>query len=449
MFRDHRPGSYNIIRTGIILMLISSTVQLAPFEIPIVNDIFVGEAVGGKIWTDETDSDFNQGTLDKVKVQNTGKNGNITLDKTYWSCISPSEVEHPIAERGAELSFIYGTDKIILFGGYRSSKNYDETWIYDLSENIFIKLDPETKPGARSGHSMAPIYGTDKVLLYGGTNYDNRTWIYDLSESSWIDMRPPDGHPDYRISHAMASIYGDDKVLLYGGYVPADNDDTWVYDLSDNKWTKKMPAANPGVRWAHRMATVDCDDRVVLFGGTDTVELMNDTWIYDLSEDNWTLMTCDPAPAARNSHGMVMLHGQDKILLFGGTRGTWPHFNDTWEYDVGDNTWTERSPQNRPSGRYSFGMSSFWGSDRTLIYGGVIDSPGKDQESWMYDHSDNNWTLQDHSDQSPISLSGHRLASIYNDDRLIMFGGFDGDVYIDQTREYDQSRNKWYIKMQM
>jgi len=43
---------------------------------------------------------------------------------------------------------------------------------------------------------------------------------------------------------------GEDKALLFGGKVSGSaNDETWVYDLSDNTWTQKNPSTKPSVRY--------------------------------------------------------------------------------------------------------------------------------------------------------------------------------------------------------
>ena len=50
--------------------------------------------------------------------------------------------------------------------------------------------------------------------------------------------------PSARDLHAMATL-GGDQVLLFGGDAGAYNGETWVYDLSDGKWSNMAPAAAP------------------------------------------------------------------------------------------------------------------------------------------------------------------------------------------------------------
>jgi hypothetical protein len=129
---------------------------------------------------------------------------------------------------------------------------------------------------------MAPVFGTDQVVLFGGfrdRTYSD-TWLYDISDNSW-ELQSPDTSPRPRTGHTMVSIYGDDKVVLFGG---TDDeiyyDDTWVYDLSDNLWTKRPQSVKPLGRSNHGMAAICEDDKAVIFGGSNASKDLVDTWVY-------------------------------------------------------------------------------------------------------------------------------------------------------------------------
>ena len=74
----------------------------------------------------------------------------------------------------------------------------------------------------------------------------------------------------------MASL-GGDQVLLFGGYDGARDGETWVYDLSDNNWTNMAPATGPSARYWHAMASLG-GDQVLLFGGYDGA-FDDETWL--------------------------------------------------------------------------------------------------------------------------------------------------------------------------
>jgi len=119
----------------------------------------------------------------------------------------------------------------------------------------------------------------------------------------------------------MAYI-GDDQILLFGGVISGSNkvDDTWIYDLSANTWTQKSPVGDvkPSARAEHGMAYIG-DDQVLVFGGNLSSDpwTSDETWVYDLSANTWTLKSPSSKPSARRSHTMVYI-GSDQVLLFGG-----------------------------------------------------------------------------------------------------------------------------------
>ncbi|MGB2806020.1 MAG: kelch repeat-containing protein, partial [Candidatus Zixiibacteriota bacterium] len=115
---------------------------------------------------------------------------------------------------------------------------------------------------------------------------------------------------------------------------PGCNDDTWVYDLSDKTWTQQDPSSRPPARMYHDMAYIG-DDQVLLFGGSDCATgNLADTWVYDLSDDNWTQDTNTIQPSARYGHGLseTSMDGTSYLVLFGGSSGG----GETWTFGGGD-----------------------------------------------------------------------------------------------------------------
>ena len=112
---------------------------------------------------------------------------------------------------------VFGTKKVVLFGGYAGGDN-NETWVYDLNNNSWTNMTPAIHPHGMRGHVMASIYGQDRVILYSGYYfpgiYPNETWMYDLSDNNWT-LQSPDLNPGSMRKHTMASVWGQDKVILY------------------------------------------------------------------------------------------------------------------------------------------------------------------------------------------------------------------------------------------
>jgi hypothetical protein len=227
-----------------------------------------------------------------------------------------------------------GGDQALLFGSADIPFD-DRSWVYDLSEDSWTSMNPATSPSNRWEHGMVRI-GNDQVLLFGGDGL-NDTWIYDLSENSWTEKTPPTNPPGGPSS--MAWI-GGDQALLFGGRADSVHNETWVYDLSENSWTQMMPSASPSRRNYHGMAWLG-GDRVLLYGGTSVFrEHYDDTWVYDLSENSWTEIAVPSAPRRRRDHDMAWLGG-GKVLMFGGwitgdTTYADTTYGDTWIFTGAD-----------------------------------------------------------------------------------------------------------------
>jgi len=95
---------------------------------------------------------------------------------------------------------------------------------------------------------------------------------------------------------SIASFWGIDEVLYYG------NDaQTWTYNLTSGKWIHKSPAVEPEAMYGYCAAAIHGTDKVLVFGGLYTYDssIRDETWIYDHSEDNWTKLSTNNTPPAR------------------------------------------------------------------------------------------------------------------------------------------------------
>ena len=291
------------------------------------------------------------------------------------------------------------------------------------------KRSSGNSPAARYLHAMASIWGEDKVLIYGG-HWLNDTWEYDLSIDTWTE-KTVSFYPNRRYCPEMASVFGDNKVVLFGGsWGSSLNDDTWVYNSSTGSWTQVLKSIRPPGRRFHAMSFVYGDDKVLLFGGSGNIitglNWLNDTWVYDLSDGTWAQKISSSEPTARGAHAMAPIFGTSKVLLFGGqsSLNQWEH--DTWVYDVNTNTWANKNPPiPGPNARCYHAMASIYGDDKVVLFGGMTSWGNYLDDNWVYDLSDNAWTkikLRNPSNKpGPRGCSG--LATIYQKDRTVLFGG--------------------------
>jgi hypothetical protein len=270
---------------------------------------------------------------DKVISVTNGVTWIFDLSDENWTAYTKSP--KPSIRRDPAMAGVYNTSWVILFGGMNKPNVYADTWMFNASNGTWINMNPPGSiPSARYVHAMATIYGTDKILLFGGhlgPINSNETWIYDLSANRWTRRRPKN-FPSARNYHAMAPIYGTDKVLLYGGW--PDNNESWIFDLSDNNWTLLSTKNSPNEKANHGMASIYGDDEVLLFGGREGTKWQtNDTWVFDYSANNWFKKWPGHSPSARTNHDTAMVYGTNKIVLFGG-QDKLGALRDTWVYNM-------------------------------------------------------------------------------------------------------------------
>ncbi len=293
------------------------------------------------------------------------------------------------------------SDRIVLFGGYHGGSTA-ETWVFDADPTSWQRMNPSVAPSPRDGFGLAYDARADRIVLFGGIrypNYDNdETWTYNLNANEWTNMHPVVS-PPARLGGLLEYNARLDQVVLFGGHNAAGTglSDTWAYNLTANSWTRMAPATSPAPYPFSATAYDAESDRVVLFGGQLDVGVANDTWAYDLANDTWTEMAPSHAPTPRAWDAAVYDPRADRVLLFGGDSAG---ENETWTYNLNANAWSELHPASAPPDRSGFAMAYDARSGRTILFGGMwpagsVGNPAltKNRETWSFDRTNNTWTM--------------------------------------------------------
>ncbi len=300
--------------------------------------------------------------------------GSVTVppDTARWTQRFPST--SPSARSGASMAYDAARGETVLFGGYDSSGNSSETWVWDGS--TWTRRTPATHPPAREGSAMTYDAARGEVVLFD--NADTWTW----NGTTWT-QRTPARSPDTRGSTTMAYDPDLSKVVLYGGNSGPDGtavrSDAWTWD--GTTWTEV--ASGPGARLAARMAW-DPDDHVLRMVqgqyGAGYSFSRDDTW--EWSAGVWS-------PAATGGYtaafgGLLyydLLRGQ--MVLFGGGYSAYGTTFDTeWVWSgVG---WTPSGVSPRPSARFYTAYAYDDARDELVMFGGLIDgrTGGLLAETW-------------------------------------------------------------------
>jgi hypothetical protein len=245
-------------------------------------------------------------------------------------------------------------NKVLFYGGVGDQPIYSDTWLFDLETMKWTELKPAKNPGPRRAFCMAQLM-ENKVVLFGGdSGYRcNDTWIYDITENNWtrVPLFIPDPMPP-KCEHGMMAQIDTGKVLFFGGWNAIKAlDETWLFDYSTMKWEKITPKDKPIPVSASSVANIN-KNQVVLWGGepnpNDSIARTDTVWIFNLQKSNWFKIETSIILKARFYHSMVKLEN-DKILLFAGSSLGGHLFNDSWLFTLQPNGVTENLTKNTQS----------------------------------------------------------------------------------------------------
>jgi len=282
----------------------------------------------------------------------------LDLEKGNWHEIKTPSGPSPRLSPG----FVYDPihRQVILFGGYTSGGRLDDTWLLNLNDYEWEKVDSALSPPARSDMGMAYDQSNEFVLLFGGYCLENLrdhcddTWVFDPDSNRWIEMNPASSPP---VMYGLTLDYDSEnnQFLLWGGLMSefrqggmasaGYNDSIWSYSVSENHWREISPGieSHPVARYWHQAAYDSEYPGLLVFGGDGGYSYLADTWFFDLESESWTRKRSDLAPPARIVGSAVYSPDYGQVILFGGLDNDFSNLNDTWSYSNISGEWEQIS----------------------------------------------------------------------------------------------------------
>ncbi len=234
------------------------------------------------------------------------------------------------------------------------------------------------------------------------------------------------GGPTARTGTAVAYDQSRGVTVLFGGYRAGRLGDTWEWD--GQVW--RLVATDGPARDRHAMVYDSVRNVIVLFGGFPDY---NETWEWDGRE--WVRRSTT-GPHGRIDHAMAFDEDRGVTVLFGGWDTRDEQFKDTWEWDGA--TWTLVSTTG-PRERLLHKMVYDRSLRRVVMYGGNYGTSfgGRWADTWEWDGR--SWSF--HGIDGPGERSSHLLAYDVVRDRVVLFGGFDGNSRLHDT--WERSDGVW------
>jgi N-acetylneuraminic acid mutarotase len=238
-----------------------------------------------------------------IAVDHNGSTWAYNFKKNRWKNMNP--LTSPSGRAGQGMAYDKESDRIIMFGGF-GGKSIDDsvfsdTWTYDFNANQWTKMNPKLSPSARMYFAMTYDAENDKVILWGGRKKDpitdNMVWIYDYNEDSW-ESKENIGGPEKPLTYSvMVNRINSKDNIIFGGtvlesvYKGTLTNETWSYNLKQNKWKRLFPEVSPPPIADHNMAYDAKRNLIYLFGGElgtlYSNKLSGELWIFDSGINSW------------------------------------------------------------------------------------------------------------------------------------------------------------------
>jgi hypothetical protein len=184
--------------------------------------------------------------------------------------------------------------------------------------------------------------------------------------------------------------YDGSNFVLCGGYSYDGNalNDTWVWNGIDTNWTQVSTPTDVSGRLASAMAS---DGTTILrFGGFDFTNILNDTWKWE--GGSWTQQ---PQQDISGLAGASMAYDGTQFVMFGGVTGNGEdvgeegYINETRIWDSYNSIWSLVSTTPSPPPRAFAGMA-FDGKNVVLVGGITNTDPLSD--TWLWNGNTQTWT---------------------------------------------------------
>jgi hypothetical protein len=392
----------------------------------------------------------------------TGANG---LDGTpEWIQLAPTDTL-PASRNSHSAVYHPLFNQMVVFGGnYVSGSPNNELLVLagangaDSTCRWSIPLPSGPVPSERFRHT-AVYDSTDGVMiLFGGAHFMarlNDVWVLKAVRgtpgtpmSPWTRLTVPGANPLARSAHTTIYDPLRRRFVLFGGLAgTTEMNDVWVLPADQPvKWEQLTPTGTaPPVRFEHSAVYDATCDRMLVFGGRSEVyngegdHYFSDTWALELyGTPAWSQVAVrNEPPCARAGHSAVYDPPRATMVVFGGSSVPEPtgYLQDLWgltREPTGD-YWRQLAPAGPlPEARTRHGAIYDAARQRLIVFGGVS-AGGLLDDVWTVT-AGQAWSRFEPAGTPPPGMAGHAAAYDPSRDRMLVFGGHDGAVYVNRTR---------------
>lgn len=306
-----------------------------------------------------------------------------------WERIYPKN--NPLVRYSSAMINI-GNNKIMLFGGEpiddNSKNGFNDTWIFNLNDTSWTKIETQFSPSERYGHDMIKI-DSNRIFLFGGIsndrdNFQRDVWYFDIIKQEWYQvLKDTIGSPPEMYLWPMCKI-NNDSIIVYG----FDSDCCFYhfyYSITKNQWFRdyKYHYLEPfsGNKF------VDLNEYYILaFSGfTMNGGRKNGTWKMNKKTKDWVKINTLNSPAKLSDYAMCKINNNFAFLYAGFGDNDTCDYDKLWLFDYEASNWFDITPEYRPKGRAWHSMSQLNDSTFLLFSGSAFcnDHSITENDTWL------------------------------------------------------------------
>lgn len=302
-------------------------------------------------------------------------------------------------------------------------------------------------------HRELLVIGLALVVLMSGAGawpaakiagpLDPPSWVQTAAVPLQGEWTLAERQPRLNDSASIAYDAQADRVILLSHGSSTSFGDVWTYNVSGNLWTNFTSIGAPRFRTGYQVVYDPVTDQILLYGGnviypTPTGAYLlptNEVWTYAFNTRTWTNATPATGPPVTFWFSTAFDSKRDRLVLFGGRVGFMVWSNVTWIYDVRARQWTNVTPAVTPSARDGASMAYDSMRDRVVLFGGE-DGNGTLGDLWSFNPATSLW-LAISAGPGPQPVAFAPMVFDPGAQRMFLFG--DGGL----LWAYDAGTNAW------
>ena len=297
-----------------------------------------------------------------------------------------------------------------------------------LTYSLLPSQDPQ--PAPRFDGTIAYNPASRQLYLFGGqdTAPANDLWTYSLAQRRWTEVGAASPKPPARFGHTLLFDPVRNRLIVFGGQARGFFNDVWAFDIARGAWQQiGRDEAGPSQRYGHSAIYETARDRMIVSHGFTDAGRFDDTWAFDLANNTWrNISPSGTRPLRRCLHHAAYDAANNQMYLYGGcSSGSGPcPQGDLWSFDLNTNIWTERTGQVNPPAREHYGMAFDAARKKLVVFGGR--GAGVLNDTWEYDPQRRSWQQVTPEGTAPSPRQRHETAYASDRGTIFFFGGVTG-----------------------